>query len=91
MQTIEPETQKSNNLISILNKEIVLFETTGKRGHYLELAYQYLMTIPPTSVEPERAFSAAGYIGTKIRSRLGDTTLDALLFLRSFFQNEKKE
>lgn len=75
--------------MSILKKEMALFKSVGKRGHHLKLAYQYLMTIPPTSVESERAFSAAGYIGNKIRSRFGDATLDALLFLRVFFQNQK--
>lgn len=88
MQVIKPETQKLNDLMSTLRKEMALFESVGKRGHHLDLAYQYLMSIPPTSVESERAFSAAGCIGTKIRSRLGDATLDALLFLR-FFQNQR--
>lgn len=89
MQVIKPETQKLNDLMSTLRKEMALFESVGKRGHHLDLAYQYLMSIPPTSVESERAFSAAGCIGIKIRSRLGDATLDALLFLRSFFQNQR--
>lgn len=89
MQVIKPKTQKLNDLMSTLRKEMALFESVGKRGHHLDLAYQYLMSIPPTSVESERAFSAAGCIGTKIRSRLGDATLDALLFLRSFFQNQR--
>ena len=56
-------------------------------GGILEQAYQYLLSIPPTSIEAERAFSAASYIGSKIRSQLGDDTLDALLFLRVHFQN----
>ena len=63
------------------------FEGGGIRGRHLEQAYKYLLSIPPTSIEAERAFSAAGYIGNKIRSRLGDDTLDALLFLRVHFQN----
>lgn len=77
--------------MSILRKEMALFESVGKRGHHFDLTYQYLMSIPSTSVESERVFSAAGCIGTncKIRSRLGDATLDALLFLRSFFQNQR--
>lgn len=90
MQATEPEIQKSGDLMSILKKQICLFESVRKRGHQLELAYQYLMSITPISVEPERAFSLAEYIGTKLRNTLRDTTLDALLFLRSFFQNEKK-
>ena len=44
-------------------------------GRILEQAYQYLLSIPPTSIEAERAFSAAGYIGNKIRSQLGDDTI----------------
>lgn len=42
----------------------------------------------PTSIESERAFSAAAYIGNKLRSIQGDETLNALLFLRSYFQNK---
>lgn len=49
-----------------------LFENGGTRGHHLQLVYKYLLTIPPTSVEAERAFSAAGYIGNRLRSRLGN-------------------
>ena len=60
-----------------------LFEGSG----ILEQAYQYLLSTPPTSIEAERAFSTAGYIGNKIRSQLGDDTLDALLYLRVHFQN----
>lgn len=83
MKTMEPETQKDSDLSTSIKKEMNLFENGGTRGHHLQLVYKYLLTIPPTSVEAERAFSAAGY---KLRSRLGDDTLDALLFLRSYFQ-----
>lgn len=83
----DPITQKETDLIKIIKKEMNLFENGGTRGHHLNLAFKYLMSIPPTSIESERAFSAAAYIGNKLRSRLGDGTLDALLFLRSYFQN----
>ena len=63
-----------------------LFEAGGTRGSVLEGAYKALLAIPPTSVESERAFSAAGYL-CKIRSRMADKTLDTLCFLRSYFQN----
>ena len=39
-----------------------------------------LLTVPPTSVEAERAFSAAGLFVTKLRSRLGDQSIDTLFF-----------
>ena len=38
------------------------------------------------SVEAEQAFSTAGLIENKIRNRLGEAILDALIFPRSYFQ-----
>lgn len=44
------------------------------------LAVTYL-GIPPSSASSERVFSIAGGIVTKRRNRLGDDTIDALVFL----------
>lgn len=44
------------------------------------LAVKYLV-IPPSSAASERVFSLAGNIVTKKRNRLGDDTVDALVFL----------
>ena len=41
-----------------------------------------MLSIPPTSVEVECAFFAAGLFITKLRSRLNDKSLNALTFLR---------
>ena len=41
--------------------------------------------ITPTSVEAERVFSAAGLFLIKLRTRMGDQTLDKLIFLRFHF------
>jgi len=49
----------------------------------------YLLTVPPISVEAERAFSAAGIFTTKLRSRLSDNSVDTLYFLRSFYLRAK--
>ena len=49
------------------------------------------MTIPPTSIEPERNFSTTGFFGTKIRSRLNDETLDALVFLKNYYKKLKQK
>ena len=72
-----------------IKTEMSIFQSTGVRGRCLELVYSYLMSIPPTSVEAERAFSAAGLQCTKIRSRLNDDTLDTLCFLRTYYRNHK--
>ena len=83
MKTESVEKRKSS---SVLVAELNEFNNTGIRGPILDMLYQYLLTIPPCSVEPERAFSAAGYFVTKIRSSLGDETLDLLCLLRAFFK-----
>lgn len=70
----------------VLKKEMSVYETEGVRGEHLSMVYDYLMTLKPTSVEAERAFSAAGYICSSVRSRLGDKTIDKICFLRSYFQ-----
>ena len=71
-----------------IKAEMAVFLSSGKRGRWLEQAYRYLLSIPPTSVEAERAFSGAGVLCTKLRSRLDDKTLDTLCFLRSYYRKE---
>jgi hypothetical protein len=51
----------------------------------LQLVYEYLSIIAPSSIESERALSAANQIGTKIRSSSNDKTIDCLCFLRAHF------
>lgn len=86
MKTINPEAYKETDLSKIIKKEMNLYEASSTRGYNLEKAYTNLLTIPPTSIEPERAFSAASYLCNKLRSMLSDETLDALLFLRFYFR-----
>jgi len=86
---IDPMTQKETDLVKIIKKEINLFENGRAREYYLKLTFKYLMSIPTTSIESELAFSAAVYTGNRLRSRFGNETLDALLFLRSYFQNNQ--
>lgn len=76
-----------DKLESTIKKEMDLFECGGTRGRFLQFAYNCFATLLPTSVESERAFSAAGYIATDIRCRLADETINTLCFLRSHFQN----
>lgn len=75
---------------------MAVLEDGGGRGFHLELLYKYLLTVKPTSVDSERAFSNASLICTKVRARLSDESIDALSFLRSYFQkinakNNKKK
>ena len=80
----------SKTLLNTIKTEMTRFESNGYKGHHLTMAYKAVLTIPPTSVESERAFSAASYFCTKVRSRLNDDTLDSLCLLKNYFQLQKK-
>lgn len=75
---------------SLIKIEMALYENGGSRGKYLSMAFNNLISIPPTSVESERAFSSSGYLCNHLRSRLSDKSLDTLLFLRSHYKAQPK-
>ena len=66
-------------------KEFNLHVSGGVRTKTLQEAYEAVLVVPPTSVEAERVFSAAGLYLTKIRCRMSDSTLNMLIFLKFFF------
>lgn len=76
--------------LAAIKSEMAILASTGVRGRGLQLVYNYLLSIPPASVEAERAFSAAGVLCTKIRSRLSDKSINMLCFLHSYIQRNKK-
>ena len=74
------------SLSAVLKCEV--FEASGVRPANLQTLYEVLFSIQPTSVEAERAFSACGLFVTKLRSRLHDSTIDALCFIRNALQKQ---
>ena len=69
--------------ITGVENEFKLFEQNPQfRPTILEKLYDTLLGIPVSSVEAERCFSTTGNFSTKLRSRLGDETLSALVFLK---------
>ncbi len=50
-----------------------------------------LSSIPPSSIESERSFSTTSFYGTKIRSRLQDDVLSALVFLKHYFNKQRQQ
>ena len=75
-----------------ITKEMGVYESTMKRPELLQKFYKALTTIPPSSIESERSFSSANNLVTKLRTQLGDRTIDMLIFLRSdFLQQEVRQ
>ncbi len=72
--------------MSTIKQEMILFENGGL---YLTCILNAVLTVPLTSVESERGFSSTAYLCPKLRSSLGDLTLDALCHLRAHFQHLK--
>lgn len=68
-----------------VRRELRTFDETGIKGPLLQICYDNLLNVAPTSVESERAFSASASICTKVRSRMSDKTLDTLCFLKHHF------
>ena len=79
--------QKQDGFVSLF-KEMTLFEVTGTKSKNLSLVDEALSSIPPTSVEAERAFSAIGLFITKLPSRLNEDSVDSLMVLKAFFKSE---
>ena len=82
--------KKVNNtsLEDVVSKEMQMLSLEGGRGTYLQLIYDFLIIIPPTSVECERCFSTCGKICTKVKSSLSNELISALVFLRSYLTNK---
>ena len=85
-----PEDKPVYDFSKVMKYEFSAFEQSGKRSETLENLYEALCTVPPTSVESERAFSTVGLFATKIRSSLADNSIDALLTLRVYFKKQQK-
>ena len=78
----------TDRLESLIKKEKDFYGRGGTRGQFLQFGFNInsLLRLMPTSVEPEGAFSAAGYIATEIRCRLSDSSISRYsLFFKELF------
>ena len=80
--------KKTSSLFNI-NTEFKHYDATHKKTNNLQLLFDALLTMKPTSVEAERSFSAAGYFLSKLPTRMGENTLNALCSLRCYFIEKK--
>ena len=70
-----------------LNREFILFKAGSGRGRLLERCRDTLLAVPPTSVQPERDFSALRQLLGEDRSSLSSKTLDAIFLIKRAFQH----
>ncbi|GFX78139.1 uncharacterized protein TNCV_5134871 [Trichonephila clavipes] len=80
-------TQKSTSFNKFMKEEMQLLNSTEIPPNIIKIC-EALKTIPPMSVESEKAYSAAGLLVTKLRTRLSDKSINCLCFLKSYFKNE---
>jgi hypothetical protein len=64
-KVVGKQPERAGDIIKCLKKEMSLFEDKCVRGNYLQQVYDLLVTIRPTSVESEKAFSAVSIILNK--------------------------
>ena len=68
-----------------------IFESNGKHPACIEKVFCVVQSLPTSSTEAERAFSAAGQFVTKFCSSLSDLPIDNLCLLRQHFLNMKHD
>ena len=71
-----------------LREEFLIFKKTGERTAILQQLCEAILTVRPTSTEPERVFSTSANFSRKLRSRLSDHSLNCLVFLKYYRINK---
>ena len=66
-------------------KKITFYEATKECPKVLKSLKSCLNSLPPSSVEAEWCFSAAGLFISKLRSLLSGEIIHSLCFVRSYF------
>lgn len=81
--------KESNVITALLAKDFEILTNTKRRTDNLDILFNALLTIKPTSTATERVFSIAGLTRTKIRTRLNFETFNAIIFLKYAFLKMK--
>ena len=66
-------------------QELSRYERLGEMSASMEQLCEAIKSIRVSSVEAERVFSVSGSVVTKIRTRLGDETVNNLVFLKKYY------
>ena len=71
----------AHEMLKLVQRE--MNESTLNCPILLEKLYNAVKNVLPSSIEAERSFSSSNNLITKLRTSLGDDTIDTLAFLRS--------
>jgi hypothetical protein len=75
---------------ALLLNELKAFQINGVRGKLLNNVCKRLLAIRPTTIKNESTFSICEIFKTKLRNRMEDITLNALVHLKYFFFKKYK-
>ena len=82
LRNLIAEVQMQEHSFKNLKEEFAFWDKNPNRSTQLK---KYLLIalegIPISSIEPQRVFSVTGSFVTKTRARLGDDSVDSLVFL----------
>lgn len=86
--------QSINNIKKLKNKDdfsnidddLHYLEKSKKRTEKLDLLFSAILTVMPTSIISERAFSSSAFIKNKTNNRLKAKKLNYILFLKDYFK-----
>ena len=76
------------NVLNHIKKKMTFYEATRECPKILKIIKSCQNSLPPSSVEAERCFSAAGLFISKLRSSLRDEMIDCLTFARNYFSRK---
>jgi len=78
--------RKRPRISDSFQKELNLYDSGGPETENIKLLRSAINNIQASSSEAERTFSICGKFCTKIRSRLSDSTLNMLVYLKNIFK-----
>lgn len=81
------KSKEKSTMNTDLDKDFKLLEATHEMSSRLEKLRKALLSIPPTSTICEQSFSVADALKNKKRNRMGSKRLNALMWLKRYFQN----
>ena len=85
---MHPQNSPIRAISRSITNELQIFDAAGEKTANISKITAAFESIPPISVEAERAYSAVGLFITRHRTRLSDECVNCLSFLRAYFKSK---